>query len=88
MKRIPETPQCRQLLFYLSDYIDGDLDDSLCAEIEQHLQGCKNCNIVVDTMKKTIELYQETQEGEQLPEDIRRRLFVKLNLEDFLNPQG
>lgn len=85
MKKIPETPQCRQLLFYLSDYIDGDLDQSLCNELEQHLQGCRNCRIVVDTMKKTIELYQDTQEDTQLPADVRKRLFARLQLEDFLN---
>jgi predicted anti-sigma-YlaC factor YlaD len=87
MRKIPETPQCRQLLFYLSDYIDGDLDQSLCGEIEQHLQGCRNCRIVVDTMKKTIELYQDTQEDAQMPDDVRRRLFARLNLEDYLNQE-
>jgi predicted anti-sigma-YlaC factor YlaD len=87
MRKIPETPQCRQLLFYLSDYIDGNLDDSICVELEQHLKGCRNCSIVVDTMKKTIELYQDTQENTHLPEDVRRRLFAKLHLEDYLNQE-
>ena len=53
-------PQCEKLLGSLSDYIDGELRDELCLEIEKHIAGCENCRVVVDTMKKTIYLYHET----------------------------
>ena len=75
------SPQCKQLLGNLSDYIDGDLQAELCAELEQHLQGCDNCRIVVNTLRKTVELYRETNEQVVLPDDVRERLFNKLNLE-------
>ena len=43
------TPQCKHLLGNLSEYIDGELQAELCAELEQHLQECDDCRVVVDT---------------------------------------
>ena len=48
---------CRALLITLSDYVDGDLDPQICAQIEAHVDGCTNCRTVVETLKGTIALY-------------------------------
>jgi hypothetical protein len=40
--------------------------------------------VVVDTMRKTIELYQTSPGAQSLPEDVRERLFYRLNLDDYL----
>jgi predicted anti-sigma-YlaC factor YlaD len=76
--------ECRQLLGSLSDYIDGDLEQVLCDEIEQHMGECDNCRIVIDTLRKTIELYQITSSPPTVPEDVRKRLFHRLDLDEFL----
>lgn len=79
--------QCRQLLGSLSDYVDGELADEICAEIERHMAGCERCRIVVDTLRKTVELYQTTADTPAtLPPDIRQRLFFRLELEPFARP--
>ena len=75
---------CKSLLSSLGDYVDGSLSDDLCAELERHMKDCDRCQVVVNTMKKTIELYQETAEENKLPPDVRQRLFACLNLEDFI----
>jgi anti-sigma factor (TIGR02949 family) len=75
---------CKELISSMGEYVDGSLGDDLCAEIEKHMKGCHRCRVVVDTMKKTVELYHETaEENQQLPTDVRRRLFLRLNLDDF-----
>jgi anti-sigma factor RsiW len=74
---------CRQLLGSLSDYVDGELGEALCAELERHLEGCENCRIVVDTLRKTIYLYHVTAEPEPMPVEVRQRLFKKLDLDEF-----
>jgi len=80
---------CKQMLAELSDYVDGEMSAALCAALEEHLRQCENCRIVVDTLRKTIELYQETQPGEEaLPSAVRQRLFVRLNLDDFAGLPG
>ena len=71
---------CKSMLENLSDYIDGDLQAELCKEIEQHISGCENCRIVVDTLKKTVELYKQTSEPVDLPIEVRQRLYKKLKL--------
>lgn len=79
-----EHENCRQLLSSLGEYVDGTLSSELCAEIDRHMKDCQRCRIVINTMKKTVELYQETGEEIQLPEAVRERLFLRLNLEDYL----
>jgi predicted anti-sigma-YlaC factor YlaD len=64
----------------VSDYIDGDLEKALCAELEAHLAECSNCRVMVDTVRKTITLYQD-QAPAQLPSDVEVRLYRVLNLE-------
>lgn len=78
-----EHSHCQELLSSLSDYVDGDLNPELCAELERHLQGCERCRVVVDTLKKTVELYQETSAEVAVPTAVRERLFARLNLDDF-----
>jgi len=77
------TPQCDQILGSLSEYIDGELKAELCAVLEAHLVECENCRIVVNTLRKTIELYRETSTPDELPGEVRQRLYAKLELEDF-----
>jgi len=76
---------CKHLLSSISDYVDGELDETLCRELEQHLADCPDCRIVVDTTRKTVYLYHESAaESAHVPEDVRQRLFKCLNLEDYL----
>lgn len=78
------TPQCKQLLGSLSEYIDGELQAELCAQIEEHIKDCDNCRIVVNTLRKTVELYERKNTSTSLPDGVRERLFLKLELEDYL----
>lgn len=80
-----DTHNCHGLVHYLSEYVDGTLSPALCAELEKHLDECENCRIVVNTLKKTIEIYHETAVDLSLPADVRKRLFLRLHLEDFLS---
>ena len=77
--------ECRQLLDSLSDYVDGDLQQELCDEIELHMKDCDNCRIVVDTLSKTVSLYQTSSDPAIVPEEVRQRLFHRLDLDEFLN---
>lgn len=75
---------CRHLLDSLSDYVDGQLGDELCQELEKHLAGCENCNIVVDTLRKTVYLYQVDNSKNEIPKEVRRRLYQKLDMTELL----
>jgi len=80
-----DRPTCRSLLGFLSDYVDGELGEELCQEIESHTAECQNCRVVVDTLRKTVSLYHESAaESADIPDEMRAKLFKTLNLEDFL----
>jgi anti-sigma factor RsiW len=72
---------CRDLLGQLSDYIDGELETALCAELETHLADCPNCRVMVDTVRKTITLYQ-SQATAELPSGVQKRLYKVLELDE------
>jgi anti-sigma factor (TIGR02949 family) len=76
---------CGMLLGELSEYVDGELAAELCAALERHLADCPKCTVVVNTLRKTIDLYHEASECEALPEDVRKRLFARLDLEGYLS---
>ena len=76
---------CNHLLDNLSEFVDGDLKEELCQEIQQHLDGCEDCRVVVDTLRKTIYLVRaNAAEQVELPNDVRERLFRRLDLEEFV----
>jgi len=79
---------CDELLGSLSSYIDGDLPPELCNELEKHLAGCDDCRVVLNTTKRTIDLVHTPAEKPDLPEDVRERLFKRLNLDSYLNPES
>jgi anti-sigma factor (TIGR02949 family) len=78
---------CKALLGSLSEYIDGELPADLCKEIEKHLEGCDNCRIVLNTTRRTIDLVHMPAD-ENVPDDVRERLFKRLNLDDYLLPKS
>jgi anti-sigma factor RsiW len=80
-----EHSTCKSLLGFLSDYVDGDLSEELCREIESHAAECQNCRVVVDTLRKTILLYHESAAGPaEISGATREKLLKTLNLEDYL----
>ena len=64
---------CRKVHELLGDYLDQDLRNALCKELEKHMDDCPDCRVHVDSVKKVIRLYR-TSEGDELPVDIRIRL--------------
>ncbi len=76
---------CRGVIQEISDYLDDELDAGARAELERHLGRCEDCRIVVDTTKKTIQIFCNS-EPVPLPCDIRKRLHEAL--ERHLRPRS
>jgi predicted anti-sigma-YlaC factor YlaD len=64
---------CKNIVKELSNYLEEALEPSLKSSIEKHLNDCDDCRIVVDTTKKTIQIFCNS-EPAPLPEDTRQRL--------------
>ena len=48
-------PRCKAMFAELSNYLEERLDDSLCEELEKHLDGCDPCKAFLSSLQFTIE---------------------------------
>ena len=69
--------KCKEVIRELSEYLDGALDPALEAEVQRHLEHCDDCRLVVDTTRKTIHLYCNSQPA-PLADDVHVRLHQAL----------
>ncbi len=68
---------CNQFLDELSEYLDDTAEGKLRQELEEHISECPNCWVMVDTTKKTVQIYKGL-EPEPLPNGLRTRLMSAL----------
>ena len=51
----PKPARCKTMFAELSNYLDEQLDDSLCDELERHLDSCGPCKVFLASLEATIE---------------------------------
>lgn len=51
----PRPGHCKAMFAELSNYLDEQLDDSMCDELEKHLDGCEPCKAFLSSLQATIE---------------------------------
>jgi len=51
----PRPARCKAMFAELSNYLDEQLDDSLCEKLERHLNGCGPCKAFLSSLEATIE---------------------------------
>jgi len=68
---------CKQFLQELNDYLDPSTDPETKRQLQSHVSECPNCFVIVDTTKKTLEVYKGV-EPQTLPEDVKSRLWRAL----------
>jgi anti-sigma factor RsiW len=64
---------CTDFLAKLTDFFDGNIEPELMSEVKDHLGTCHHCEVVVDTTRKTIEVYRGA-EIYEFPDDLSLRL--------------
>ncbi len=70
---------CEDLVKYLSDYLENELDDDLTQAAEEHLAICENCRVVLDSTQKTIHLYKQQGMVVQIPAGRKNALFEQIS---------
>jgi hypothetical protein len=69
--------KCDELITYLSEYIDNELEADLLEEARLHLATCHNCQVVLESTRKTIQLYHEA-DFCCIPAERRAEIFSRL----------
>jgi len=64
---------CKRVIVEISNYIDGELEVPVRQELEQHLEHCEECKMVVDQTRLTVEIFCDSKPVE-LPGDVKSRL--------------
>ena len=72
--------KCSDVLNQLSDYLDAEAAQDLCAQLEAHFSECPSCRVQIDTVRKTISLYR-SESPLDCPEQVRMRLHTVLSFE-------
>ena len=52
---LPRQRRCKEMFAELSNYLDDELDDSLCEELEKHMDGCEPCKAFLASLEKSIQ---------------------------------
>jgi RNA polymerase sigma-70 factor, ECF subfamily len=50
----PQPGRCKEMFAQLSNYLDDELDDSLCEELEKHMNGCEPCKAFLLSLETAI----------------------------------
>jgi anti-sigma factor (TIGR02949 family) len=78
---------CKDFLNELSDYLDESVDTELKAKLQQHVNECPNCWVVLDTTQRTIKVYKGV-EAQPIPNEIHSRLMNALHKKMAANPKA
>lgn len=64
---------CKAMFEKLSEYIDQELDDITCQDIEKHAEDCIPCQVCLGTLKRAIEMCKKMK-PEPVPTEFSARL--------------
>jgi len=69
--------RCKEMFAELSSYLDDELDDSLCEELEKHMDGCEPCKAFLTSLAESIKqcrLAENASPDPRLAAKLRREL--------------
>ena len=68
---------CKEFLTELNEYLDDLVDPATKQHWQAHVDECPNCFVVVDTTRRTLQVY-KGMEQQELPGDVKNRLWQAL----------
>lgn len=73
---------CREVIEFLSEYLNGELPPDVVTAFEEHLSICPDCVAYIDSYQKTIDLAKdailnpETPVPDEVPEDLIKAILT------------
>jgi len=78
---------CLELFQKLSEYLDNELDEVSCKDIEKHIKECVPCFVCLQTLKRTVDLCKQT-EDRPVPKDFSKKLKAAIQNMPKIPPIG
>jgi hypothetical protein len=80
--------ECKHVWTHISGYLDGTLDETLLAKVQNHLEHCEICSAVLDSTRNILILTADNLIFE-LPLGMSDRLHARLDQEmQSIRPPG
>jgi len=77
---------CLEMFKRLSEYLDNELDELTCIEIERHVKECVPCFSCLQTLKRTVDLCKQTA-NKPVPREFSEKLKEMIqNMPKTTNP--
>ncbi len=77
---------CKEVLGKMSEFLDAELMDTVCDQLREHLEKCEHCRIEVNTVRRTIEIFQQM-ECKSVPGHVHEKLFKTLRFDTIGDPE-
>ena len=68
---------CKEFLRELNEFLDENIDAETKKHWQEHVNECPNCYVIVDTTRKTLQVYKGMKE-QDVPDDVRSRVYAAL----------
>jgi anti-sigma factor RsiW len=71
---------CKQLIEFIADYVDGQLDEVSRSDFERHLAVCKSCQTYLEMYRQTVTAVRALAPDEPLddiPEELVRSILTR-----------
>jgi predicted anti-sigma-YlaC factor YlaD len=75
----PKHVKCKDVFRHICDNLDHNLESPECHAIKEHIDGCPDCIVYLDSLKQTIRLFREYPDP-KVPAKAHRKLYAILKL--------
>jgi predicted anti-sigma-YlaC factor YlaD len=63
---------CQEIFAALSEYLDGELDETVCERLQRHMDCCGPCQEFLESLRRTVSWLSDQTEPELSPEERQR----------------
>lgn len=64
---------CEEIFAKLSEYLDGELDETVCEQLEGHMGSCEPCQRFLESLRNTVSLFHDERPS-RMPEGLRSKV--------------
>ena len=71
---------CKETYLHICDNLGADPNSAQCRRVLKHLESCPDCTALLDSLRKTVNLYRSSP-SPKIPAAVHKRLFKTIDLE-------
>ncbi|MBT3180199.1 MAG: hypothetical protein HOB40_11075 [Candidatus Marinimicrobia bacterium] len=69
-----------RIIKLVHEYLGENSDKTILDEVADHMNGCPDCYIYINSVKQTIQLMKKVNQVKELPSEVEFRLYKSLKI--------